>query len=147
MMGATNNFMKLLKYIFEALKFWFAQNIIELSVILVLGYLGIDLMGDFCKKCLFIENLEATAWGIGIKTLIFLLPYLLIFTITSFIPHFKNIQTKLKYAYLNSLISCSIILLIGILKPHDTIEILLPLLATFIASILIVIYSKIKATQ
>lgn len=147
MMGATNNFMKILKQIFCALKFWFAQNIIELSVILVLGYLGIDVMGDFCKKCLFIENFEATIWGIGIKTFIFLLPYLLLFTITSFIPYFHNIQTKLKYTYLNSLISCSLILLIGILKPHDTKEILLPFLATFIASILIIIHSKYKATH
>lgn len=146
-MGATNNFMKISKCIFSALKFWFTQNVIELGVILVLGYLGIDVMGDFCKNCLFIENIEATAWGIGIKTLIFLLPYLLLFTITSFIAYFKNAQNKLKYAYLNSFISCFLILLIGILKPNDTKEILLPLSATFIASILIIIYSKYKSTQ
>jgi len=139
--------MKILKYIFTALKFWLAQNIIELVVILTLGYLGIDVMSDFCVKCLFIENLEATAWGIGIKTLIFLLPYFLLFTIACYIPYFKNVQTNLKYAYLNVIISFSIILLIGILKPNDTREILLPLLASFISSILIIIYSKYKATQ
>lgn len=139
--------MKAFKYIFTAFKFWLTQNIIELVLILILGYLGIDVMNDFCLKCLFIENLEATAWGIGIKTIIFLLPYFLLFTIACYFPYFKNVQTNVKYAYLNAIISCSIILLIGILKPNNTREILLPLLASFISTILIIIYSKYKAIQ
>ena len=139
--------MQILKHIFTALKYWVAQNLIELFLILVLVYLGVDVIGDFCTKCLFIENIEATAWGIGIKTILFLLPYFLLFTIVCFIPYFKNVQNKLKYAYLNAIISCSIVLLIGILKPNDTKEILLPLLASFIVSLLIIIYSKYKSTQ
>ena len=130
--------MTVLKYIFISLKFWIAQNIIEISLILALGYLGIDIMGDFCTKCLFIENLEATTWAIVVKVLIFMLPYVLLFTMTCFISYFKNIETQMKYAYLNSIMSCSIILLIGMLKLDGKKEILLPLLATFIASTVII---------
>jgi hypothetical protein len=139
--------MKILKVISKGLQFWVTQNFIEVFVILGLGYLGIDAMGDFCIKCLFIENLEGTAVGIGIKTLIFFLPYLLLFTVINFIPHFKGVQNKLKYAVLNAIISCSIITLIGVLKPKDLKEIFLPLFASFVSSLIIIGYTKYKATR
>lgn len=139
--------MKILKVISKGLKFWIAQNIIEVFLILGLGYLGIDVMNDFCIKCLFIENLGATAVAICIKALIFLLPYLLLFTIINFNPYFKDVQNKLKYVILNAIISCSIITLIGVLKPKDLKEIFLPLFASFIASLIIIVYTKYKATR
>lgn len=139
--------MKLIKVILTGLKFWVVQNAIEIVVILVLGYLGVDVMSDFCKQCLFIENLEDTAWGIGIKTFIFLLPYLVVFTLISSISYFKSIENVLKYRVLNAVISSIIIILIGILKPTELKEMLLPFLSTLISSILIIIFVRFKATS
>lgn len=136
--------MKILQRFFVALKFWVTQNIIEITVILLLGYLGIDVMNEFCRKCLLIENIEGAAWGIGFKTLIFLLPYLLLFVLISFLPYFKNNPNNFKYALLNGVISCTIILLIGTLKSKG---ILLPLLATLISSCIIIFFTKIKAAR
>lgn len=127
--------------------FWIAQNLLEVFLILGFGYLGIDVMNDFCINCLFIENIEATAIGIGIKALLFLIPYLLLFTIVSIIPCFKDFKNKLKYVILNAIISCSIVTLIGVLKPKDLKEILLPLFTSFIASLIIIVYTKYKATR
>lgn len=136
--------MKILKAIFKGLRFWLAQNIIEVIVILGLGYLGIDVMTDFCVGCSFITNLVGTAVDIGIITLLFTIPYLLLFTLINSIPYFKDVQNKLKFAILNAILSCSNITLIGILKPNDLKDIFLPLLTSVIASLIIIFYSKYK---
>ena len=124
--------------------FWFVQSVIEIIVIVALGYMGADAMGDFCRNCLLGENIEGAAWGIGLKFLIFVLHYLLLFVTIGFIPYFKSKRSKFKFALLNCGISSIIISLIGILKSK---EILLPLLATLISSSIIMACKKYKATR
>jgi len=136
--------MKIQQRLFTAFKFWIIQNFVEIIIILLLEYSGINVMSDFCKKCLLIENIEATAWGIGFKALIFLLPYLLLFVLMSFLPYFKKSSSNFRYALLNGIVSCAIILLIGILKSK---EILLPVLSVSISSCIIIVYTKLKAIR
>lgn len=136
--------MKILQSVFKSLKFWFVQSFIEIVIIVLLGYMGADVMGDFCKNCLLIENIESSAWGIGFKFLIFLLPYMFLFVMISLIPYFKKNQSNFKFALLNCGISCIIILLIGIIKSK---EMLLPFLATLISSCIIIACAKFKATR
>jgi hypothetical protein len=139
--------MRISQNIFTALKFWIAQNLVEIIVVLILGYLGFDVMNEFCRKCLLIENIEGTAWGIGFKLLIFLLPYIILFIVISFVPYFKNNPSNIKNAQLNGIVSCLVIFLIEILKPNEFSEMLRSLLATFISSVLIILFFKIKDTR
>lgn len=134
-----------LKNISTALVFWIVQNVVETIVVLILGYIGFDVMGEFCKNCLLIENIEGAAWGMGIKSLIFLLPYILLFVIISYVPLFNNNQSNIKNAFLNAVISCLIIILIGILRPDELLQMWRPLLATFVSSGLIILFLKLKA--
>lgn len=137
--------MKILQTIFTPLKLWITQNIVEILVILVLGYLGFDVMKEFCKECLLIENIEGTAWEIGFKSLVLLLPYIILFKAINLISYFKIKPSNIKTALLNGIVSFLMIFSIGLLKPNDFRDILQPLLATIISSILIILFIKIKA--
>ena len=139
--------MKILQRVFTGLKFWIVQNLVEIIIVLILGYSGFDVMGEFCNKCLLIENIEGTAWGIGFKSLIFLLPYLFLFVAIGFVPYFRHNRINIKNALLNCLVSCLVILLIGILKPNEFKEILRPLSATLLSSLLIILFFKVKAAR
>ena len=62
----------------------------------------------------------------------------------NFISYFKDVQNKLKHVILNAIICCSIITLIGVLKLKDLKEIFSPLFASFVSSLIIIIYTKYK---
>jgi len=139
--------MKFLRHIWKAIKYWIAQNLIEIFIILFLGYLGLDVMGNFSEQTLFIESLQSVALGIGIKTALFIIPYSLLFYVLSKSNVFIKVKNPFKYSLLNLILSFGIILLIGILKPQGISIVILPSVASLLSSVIIILRKRIKGNS
>ena len=134
------------KYLFTGFKYLFLQTIIEIILIIILEYLGFNPLLDFSKSNLLIENIEGVTWAISMKTIIFCVMFLPLFIIIKYIMAWKNIKSNIMDSIINATLNATLLLTLYLLKHLDVAEILRPLIPTVMASLVIILIMKRKAS-
>ena len=127
------------KYLFNGIKFWIIQGVVEIFVIIILEYSGVKVLMYFSRNELFIENFQGIASIIIYKTIVLSWIYVLCFLLFSYVS-----KERIKYAYFNVVLS---LIWFGLMATDNLRESISIFLSTFIASIIILIFSSYKSSK
>ena len=126
------------RYFLTGVKYLLLQATLEVVLVVVLEYLGVNVLADFSNSNLFVENIEGVLWAISMKTIFLSVLYLPIFVLLCYLIVRKTLITKLITSIVNLLLNLMLLITFLLLKNLEFVEILSVITFTLIASLIII---------